>query len=907
MSYKIIAIVQIYNELRKGNLERFVKHVLSLVDALVVYDDASTDGSYEYVRRRTPHVIKGKKNDFANERAHRQQLLGAALKLKPDFILWLDADEVLTAGAKEKLQELAQNCIEKDLDGISLHEINLWRSSSWQRIDNLYNDGWFVRLWRVTPQLAYTSTQRGLHQQMHPDTIKKIEKTDKLSVIHYGFASDKSIAYKYLTYKKHGQTGPLLLRLIDERTLKLTPVNPSLFPTNLYQQDQKPLVRLLHEWYAIIESQKDNVLQPEISIICLIYKSTKWLQFVYDQVLRHTDLSNKDFFFVANDANENVRNYLRDHYIPHYIFNNTEEQRKEWYINNVYRAWNFSAQIAKGEYILFINSDMAFSPNWVENMFEKMNGKNCIASRLVESGKMPSGKHGISKNFGQLIDEYDKQGFLKYAESVREKKVIDGGLFMPLMIKRGDFLKVGGYPEGNVVPGSDHFTPTIAKQGEPIASGDVVLMERLKTIGIKHQTCFDSISYHFQEGEMDDVADKKSLQIDSSIVIANDYLTGRIGEKTMWNYLVEQLPNTVPLDKTVLPNTPYFEDEGRKYIAKHHTRAKFIIQNATFINLISPGHFTIIYLQDDLRRMGRMSRQQEENLRLADFRVTNSNLTASSYPEYEFEKIPIGVNEALFFPGNKKIEREKYGIPENKQVGIFVGDLSEVKGWTKVQNVIKNHPEILWIVVSKDDKRYEAPNVKMFNKISQEILATLHRAADFFILGSPVETQCLAAIEACFTNIPVIMRNVGIFSDFSQDDREQCGIFGEDFESALQKIPTKTFSPRAVMLKNKLHIEGMIDQWNNLLTRLHQRLAIEEATRNISLTPKKRSIRFGRRRANERWLSQDHIRRELYYILPTFLFDMLFGTWRWVFKIIFGVWRWLMELIHWLRNGKKKT
>ena len=363
----------------------------------------------------------------------------------------------------------------------------------------------------------------------------------------------------------------------------------------------------------------------------------------------------------------------------------------------------------------------------------------------------------------------------------------------------------------------------------------------------------------------------------------------------MWNFLVENLPSIVPLDKTLLPETPYFEDEGRKYIAKHYPKAKFIIQNSTFIDLISPDHFTIVYLQDDLRGMGRFSRQQEENLRLADFRVTNSNLTASSYPEYEFEKIPIGVNETLFSPGDKKAEREKYKIHTDKRVGIFVGDLSEVKGWAKVQSVIENHPEILWIVVSKDDKKYEAPNVKMFNKISQEILATLHRAADFFILGSPVETQCLAAIEACFTNIPVIMRNVGIFSDFSQDDREQCGIFGEDFEQALQELPNKAFIPRNVMLKNRLHATGMIDQWNNLLTRLHQRLAIEEATRNISLTPKKRSIRFGRRRANERWLSQEHIRRELFYLLPPLLF-----------KAIFGAWRWFMEFLYWLRKGKKQ-
>ncbi|OGG39310.1 hypothetical protein A3J20_01925 [Candidatus Gottesmanbacteria bacterium RIFCSPLOWO2_02_FULL_42_29] len=894
--YKVIAIVQIYNELRKENLERFIKHILPLVDALIIYDDASTDGSYEYVKRYTPYVIKGKKNDFTNERTHRQQLLDAALKLKPDFILWLDADEVLTANAREMLQKIAHECVQKNLDGISLHEINLWRSASWQRIDNLYDDGWFVRLWRVTPQLAYTSTKRGLHQQMYPETIQKIEKTKDLSVLHYGFASDKNIIFKYLTYQKHGQAGPLLLRLIDERTLELIPVNPSLFPTDLYQESEKPLPRPLYEWYAVLEVQRDKILQPEISIVCLVYKSTKWLQFVYDQILRHTDLSNKEFFFVANDANENIQNYLKNHYIPHYIFNNTEEHKKEWYINNVYRAFNFGAHVAKGEYVLFINSDMAFSTNWVENMFEEMNGKNCIASRLVESGKMPSGRHGISKNFGQFREQYDEQGFLNYADTIRENAIIDGGLFMPLLIRRDDFLSVGGYPEGNIIPNSDIFNPKYAKPGDSLISGDFVLMQRLKTRGIQHQTCFNSVVYHFQEGELDDVADKKTNQTDAGIIIANDYLTGRMGEKTMWNHLIEKLPNTAPLDKTMLPETPYFEDEGRKYIAKHYTRAKFIIQNATFINLISPDHFTIIYLQDDLRSMGRFSRQQEENLRLADFRVTNSNLTASSYPEYEFEKIPIGINEALFSPGNKRIEREKYGIPKNKQVGIFVGDLSEVKGWAKVRNIIENHPEILWIVVSKDDKKYEAPNVKMFNRISQEILATLHRAADFFILGSSVETQCLAAIEACFTNIPVIMRTVGIFSDFSEEDREQCGIFGEDFEKALQKIPTKTFSPRAVMIKNKLHIEGMIDQWKNLLTRLHQRIAAEKATQNISLTPKKRPIRFGRKRANERWLSQEHIRRELFYLLPPFLF-----------KIIFGAWRWLMEFLYWLRNGEKKA
>lgn len=146
-NYSIVCICQIYNELCKGNLERFVNYVLPLVSHLVVYADGSTDGSYEYMLKNTPYVLRGTKNDFVNERSHKQLLLQEALKLKPDFILWLDADEVLTANAAEKLQELCALCDEKQKDAVNMHEVNLWRSCAWQRLDSLYDSGWFCRLW----------------------------------------------------------------------------------------------------------------------------------------------------------------------------------------------------------------------------------------------------------------------------------------------------------------------------------------------------------------------------------------------------------------------------------------------------------------------------------------------------------------------------------------------------------------------------------------------------------------------------------------------------------------------------------------------------------------------------------------------------------------------------------------
>lgn len=242
----------------------------------------------------------------------------------------------------------------------------------------------------------------------------------------------------------------------------------------------------------------------KISIACLIYKSTRWLQFVYDQVKKHTDLTNNEFYFVANDANETVLQYLKDNNIPHFIHNNTEEQRKEWYINNVYRAWNTAGRMAKGEYVVFINSDMAFTPGWLDRLIEKITPDTVVCSRLVERGIMRSGQYGIERNFGNVPDDYNEFEFINYSKSIVEDSIYPGGLYMPILIKKDHLESIGYYPEGNVKYGSDIFKPEYAKPGEALIPGDKIFIQRLLTIGVKHVTNFASIVYHFQEGEMRD-------------------------------------------------------------------------------------------------------------------------------------------------------------------------------------------------------------------------------------------------------------------------------------------------------------------------------------------------------------------------------------------------------------------
>jgi len=811
-TFKVVALVQIYNELEKGNLQRFFERIKNSVDEVVVYDDCSTDGSYEYAKKNTPWVIRGVKNDFASEIQHRKILLEAALKLEPDYLLSIDADEVVCRGEKSALQRLCNLCDAEKYDGLEFKLINLWRSSNWKRLDSLYDEGWFLKLWKVSPGISFDTSKKGLHQRLFPSQIQKTYRQNLLSIIHYGFADDLNLAYKYLTYKAHGQRGyEMLDRLVDEDQLVLEEVPEKLFPEGLYRCGPKPKQRSFASALTVVENLKNQVRRPKYSIACLIYKSTEWLDFVYTQILKHTDLTDVEFYFIANDADPHVIEYLRLHHIPHYVHTNSESQRKDWYINNVYRAYNYAMKVAKGDFVILINSDMCFSEGWLNALVAAYDGSNVVSSRLVESGKLKTGLHGIEKNFGIDIASYQEEAFLKFAKSIERNQVHEGGLYMPLFIRKDRFLKVGGYPEGNLKKNADIFSNDTALPGEEHISGDAVLMKKLGTIGVKHQTSFASIVYHFQCGEKDTKAPNLQNVSIKNIAVCNDLCTGVMGEKVLWNYLISGIPGSYPLDMTLLGKAS-FEDHARATIDRDYPDTKLIIQNATFIGRIHPSIFTICFLQDDLRKMGKSTVQQEMNLKYANILVTNSIQTSISYPEYEFEIIPVGVDSELFSPSDKKSLRKKHGFTSDK-VGIFVGSLNEVKGWSKVKKCIEFYRDMTWIVVSKHDEIFSAANVKMYNRIGQELLAELLNCSDVFVIGSPVETQCLAAIEANLCDVPVAMPLVGIYKDFTEEELSKVGVFHHDLIDSVRRVLKGSFSPRSLIIKKELTVKDSLKKW----------------------------------------------------------------------------------------------
>ena len=228
---RLIGFLKIHNEASSGNLERVLRHMKKFCDEIVVCDCQSSDNSVEIARKFTEHILR-EPNDFKNELFAKQKMLIYTLKLNPDWIVWLDADEVFDRGGE--LYGIRNLCLEGDkkgIDGFSFLEYNLWRDREHYRVDEFWGKGWYVRLWKNNGALEFED-KLGLHNLQYPKGLKKIKKTN-IKVIHYGFSNPKLIEDKYQMYKKLGQSGYLLDRFKNEKNIRLKPFNVCWFPLSI--------------------------------------------------------------------------------------------------------------------------------------------------------------------------------------------------------------------------------------------------------------------------------------------------------------------------------------------------------------------------------------------------------------------------------------------------------------------------------------------------------------------------------------------------------------------------------------------------------------------------------------------------------------------------------------------------
>jgi|LakMenEpi03Aug12_release.lakeMendotaPanAssembly.Ray.scaffolds.fasta_scaffold12554_5 hypothetical protein len=506
---KIIAFTQLRNELSKGNLENWFKQ-MSVCDYIYIYDQNSDDGSKEYYKKfDNCFVIESPTNRFKEELICKQELLNKLLSDHPDvdWILWIDGDLMLDgrllADNGKELREICRLGSIHKIDAYYFVHYNLWRSDIFYRTDDSYhainNYGGWRPLWRNNGNLHFDNVG-GLHHEQYPNGLQKVVPSP-FAVVHRGFATDYQIMTKYDVYKENGQNGWSLERLLDEHALEVVELDRELLPDWFEVTDDiNPInKRKLREIY-----DESKIIQPKIKknveVISLIFKSIDYLDLIYNEM--KSGKSNVDgwditFRIVANDATPEIIEKLKSLDIPHTIYN--DPKPNDYYLNRVYRCWNYAGQTSESDNICFVNSDMVFSDGWLTNLLKHHDGINIPCSRLVESGKLLSGLHAVSVNCGITPKEINYDEWNKCVNELSEPIIDNGGLFMPCVLEKKRFLESGMYPEGNI------YNNGIGNLGNFVKSGDAYYFDDILSsrYGMKHVTIFDSLVYHIQEGEKD--------------------------------------------------------------------------------------------------------------------------------------------------------------------------------------------------------------------------------------------------------------------------------------------------------------------------------------------------------------------------------------------------------------------
>ena len=229
-SLKLVGFVKCFNEGQNGNLERCLKHLSSFCDDIAFCDDSSTDNSVEIAKKFTDNIII-LPDEFTKELEHKQKLLDLTLKLKPDWIVSLDPDEIFDRDGEDGgVRKLCNYGNHHNIDSFSFLFHNLWKNTAKYRVDELWLKNWQPKLWKNTGNLRF-NVREGLHLGLHPLGLNNDRRTD-MKLIHYGFASESSINKKYDNYKSLGQTGNSLSRIKDEKTLKTKKFEKDWFPSS---------------------------------------------------------------------------------------------------------------------------------------------------------------------------------------------------------------------------------------------------------------------------------------------------------------------------------------------------------------------------------------------------------------------------------------------------------------------------------------------------------------------------------------------------------------------------------------------------------------------------------------------------------------------------------------------------
>lgn len=179
---KLSVVIITYNE--EHNIKRCLESLYEIADDIVVLDANSTDNTEVICKKYNVNFVKSAWMGFSAARNYANSLV------LYDFILTLDADEVLSRELKEEIAVL------KNIQCVNAYKFNRLTDFCGKWIKH---SGWFPD-WKIRVFDRRTARWEGLvHEHLVFDKGIKIEKMKGLCW-HYSYASMKQLEMKTIQY-----------------------------------------------------------------------------------------------------------------------------------------------------------------------------------------------------------------------------------------------------------------------------------------------------------------------------------------------------------------------------------------------------------------------------------------------------------------------------------------------------------------------------------------------------------------------------------------------------------------------------------------------------------------------------------------------------------------------------------
>lgn len=253
-------------------------------------------------------------------------------------------------------------------------------------------------------------------------------------------------------------------------------------------------------------------------------------------------------------------------------------------------------------------------------------------------------------------------------------------------------------------------------------------------------------------------------------------------------------------------------------------------------SLIEPFYKQITLKMNPLHRY--YLRIEKEIFEKTPLIIANSNMVKSEILYYygiDDNKITViynGVDTKKFSPKNKHELREKYNLPKDLTIILFVGSGFKRKGLDTLIKAFARLKEqnLLLIVIGKGDKiEYEKTCHKL--KIEKKVLflgirkdiESFYALSDLFVLPTIYDPFSNATLEAMASGIPVITTKNNGVAELIEDGKE--GYLTEsinDYEELSNKITlalkdTEFFGKNARKKAEKFNIEKMTTEFTECI------------------------------------------------------------------------------------------